>query len=450
MPTPCSPQMQLDLLDSKPVVIAFDGGQLTSDAGLALLVQAERSIGLTKRLARCLHDSRQPGKIRFSHEELLRQRILGIAAGYEDANDHNTLRADPALKIAAGRLPLSEPDLATQPTLSRFENSIGPGELLKMAYAIVDIFIDQYRKKPPAKMVIDFDATDDPTHGDQQLSLYHGYYNTHCYVPLIGTAICDGGPHEPIMAVLRSGHSHAAHGAPSVLGRFIERVRQALPTTAIAFRGDSGFATPALYELCEQRRIHYGLGLAKNEVLERHAKPFVELAYQQFFAAGQTTQVFGEFLYRADSWPHPRRVIVKAEIIAGHHGDPNVRFVVTNDMHEDPQHVYQTYVKRGDMESRIDELKNDCFSGRTSCHSFYANQFRLLLALAAYLLFTWLRQRIDDQELRVAQVATLRTRLIKVAARVFERARHVKLSLPSQYPWIDVWLKAGLAAGGVV
>jgi hypothetical protein len=328
------------------------------------------------------------------------------------------------------------------------ENRVTRRELLDLGYAFVDFFIHQHAASPPGRIILDFDATDDPTHGQQEFAEFHGFYDCHCFVPLFATALCDDGPHEPIIALLRPGRSHAARSAPALFRRLIERLKQALPRTSILFRADSGFAIPELYDTCEDLGVQYGIGLPKNPVLEGLARPFIDQAYERFFVTGETVQVFGEFFYQAKTWRHPRRVVCKAEIIAAHRDDLNLRFVVTNDMHRSPEATYKLYRQRGDMESRVDELKNGCFSGRTSCHRFVANQFRLFLALAAYWLFVLLRQRLATPELQVAQVPTLRMRFIKVAARVIESVRRVSFALPTPYPWIDDWLQAAAAVGG--
>ncbi len=233
MPTECFDGAILNLLPRKPVHARFDGGDLTSDAGLLLMAQVDQRLGLTARLAQCIRDRRQSKKTRFTAHELLAQRIFGLVAGYEDANDHDSLRADSALKVAVGRRP-DQSDLATQPTLSRFENRITVRELVHMARTFLELFVDMHRGKPPSRIVLDFDATDDPTHGQQVLSGFHGYYDRHCFLPLVITAQCDGGPHEPLLAILRPGKSHAAKGTASILKRILEVIRSGLPETEIS------------------------------------------------------------------------------------------------------------------------------------------------------------------------------------------------------------------------
>ncbi len=429
----------------------FDGGQLTSDAGLALVAEFDRRRGLTSRLAACLDDRRAARRVRVSVLEMLRQRVLGIVAGYEDCIDHNSLRRDPILKLAAGRAPLTEADLASQPTLSRFENGVGVRELLALGRAIVEDFVEGRRRRPPRTIVFDFDATDDPTHGQQELEFYHGYYGTHCYLPLLVFAQCDGGAQEPIAAVLRPGNSGAARGVPGILRRIVAQVAEALPETRLVFRGDSGMAGPAVYEMAERLGVRYVIGLATNPRLAQQAESLVARARALFAETGDKVRIFDEFAYQAETWTHPRRVIVKAEVMPSHPHETNVRFVVTDLDEPAPEALYAFYIARGDAECRIKELKLDCFSGRTSCHRFLANQFRLLLHLAAYRLLVLLRSGLANPELRRAQVETLRRRLLKVGALVTESVRRVVLHLASNYPWKDDWIAAAevVRTGGI-
>jgi hypothetical protein len=450
MRTECYGTKTFGFLPAKPIEAKFDGGRLTSDSGLLLLAAVDRRFGLTEKLTRSLIDPRDQNRISLTFGEILRQRIFGIAAGYEDGNDHDTLRADPVLKVVSGRCPRSHEELASQPTISRFENHITRRELVQLGYALVDHFLDRHRAEPPSDLVLDFDATDDPTHGQQQFEGFHGYYGHHCYLPMMIFGTCDEGPQEPILAVLRPGKIHAAKGIVGLLRRLIERIARAFPTTRILFRGDAGMATPRIYELCEERGAEYMIGLGSNPRLQRAAEPLVAEARALFGRTGEKVRIFGEILYRADSWERSRRVIVKAEVMASHPQDTNVRFVVTNREDLGPEALYDAYVQRGDVECRIDELKNDCYSGRTSCCKFLPNQFRLFMHTAAYLLFVLLRPGLKDPALRVAQVETLRVRLIKVAARVVERVRHVTFSIASNYPWIDDWLDAAAVAEGAM
>ena len=416
-----------------------------------MVAELDRGRGLTRRLAKCLVDRRDRSKIELTQLELLRQRIYGIVAGYEDGIDHNTLRADPMLKIAAERAPLSDRDLASQPTLSRFENGVTRRELIALAQAIVDDFVAGHRRKPPREIVLDFDATDDPTHGQQELEFYHGYYGRHCYLPLLVFASCDGGVQEPIAGVLRPGNSGAARGVPGILRRIVRTLAQAFPKASLVFRGDSGMAGPATYEMAEKLGVLYTIGLATNERLRKLAEPLVAQARREFEETGEKVRLFGEVLYQAETWDHPRRVVVKAEVIPSHPYETNVRYVVTNRTDLEAEQLYGFYVQRGDPEKRIGELKNGCRSGRTSCCSFLANQFRLLLHLAAYRLLVLFRMNLPNRELRVAQVETLRWKLLKVAALVTESVRRVLIHLADNYPWKDDWIAAAKVArmGGI-
>jgi len=446
--TGCSTQMILFPLVSKPVVARFDGGALSSDAGVTLLAALDRRLRLTERLARCLVDDRDQGRVRHQVVELLRQRIYQIACGYEDCNDADSLRADPALKVAVGRLP-SEGDLASQPTLSRLENAATRRALLAMSEQLVAHYCRRRRDRRPRTILLDADATDDETHGHQQLSFFHGFYDEHCYLPLLVFAQANGaGEQELLAAVLRPGNVHAGHRAMAIIERIAQRLRGSFPRCRLMLRGDSGLALPEVYDGCERLKVPYIISLAKNSRLLELAEPFLQRARAQCAETGETAQVFGEFSYAAESWPHPRRVIVKAEVMS--RGD-NPRFVVTSVPADelDAEAVYDLYRQRGDPENRIKELKVDLSADRLSCHRFLANQFRLLLHAAAYLLMQAMRAALAGTELARAQVNTLRLRLLKVGARVIESCRQVWLHLPTAYPWQELWhhLSAWARAG---
>lgn len=451
MPTECCAQLELDLLPRKRVIAEFDGGHITSDAGLALVAAFDRKRGLTARFAGCLVDPRDPRRTRVSVLEMVQQRVFGIVAGYEDCNDHDTLRSDPLFKLTVGRAPFSEGSLASQPTLSRFENRPAEAELAALARAIVADFVEGRRAHPPEEIVLDLDATDDPTHGQQELEFFHGYYDCHCYLPLLAFATCDGGPQEPIAAVLRPGNSGAARDVPEVLERLVVPIREGLPKTRLLYRGDSGMGGPEVYERLESLDVRYVIGLARNKRLEALAAPLVARARAEFAATGEKVRIFEEFLYKAESWAHARRVIVKAEVMPSHSEETNVRFVVTDLDEPTPEDLYERYIERGDVECRIKELKLDCASGRTSCHRFLANQFRLLLHLVAYRLLVLLRSGLTNPALKRAQVETLRRRLVKVGALVTESVRRVRLHLAENYPWKDDWIDAArvIRTGGI-
>jgi hypothetical protein len=401
-----------------------------------LLRQLDERLGLTRRLMGCLVDRREPGKVQHDLLSLLRQRIYQIACGYEDCNDADHLRADPALKLAVGRAP-SEDDLASQPTLSRLENTMGWRECWRLSEALLDCYLARYRGDPPTRLVLDVDATDDETHGDQQFAFFHGYYDEHCYLPLLVFAQAEGkGEQDLIASLLRPGNVHGGHRAMAMLKAIVTRLREAFPECVIELRADSALALPEVYEGCEKLAIPYTISLPKNERLIEMAQPWRRDAQAIHAETGEKVQVFGEFRYAAHSWSHERRVICKAEVMS--QGE-NPRFVVTSRRGPKPKALYRFYCQRGDPENRIKELKLDLKADRLSCHRFWANQFRLLLHAAAYVLMQAMRKLLAGTDLARAQVATLRLYLLKVGARLRESARRVLVQLPSAYAWLDLW-----------
>ena len=443
--TDCSTDLTLFPLSQKPVVVRADGGALTSDAGVPLLRQLDDRLGLARGLARCLVDRRQPAKVRHQMLALLRQRIYQIALGYEDCNDADHLRADPALKLAVGRAP-TEADLASQPTLSRLENAVGWHDCWRISEVLLGCYLQRHRKHPPRRLVLDVDATDDETHGDQQLAFFHGYYNEYCYLPLLVFAQAEGeGEQELIGALLRPGNVHGGHRAMALIRALARRLREAFPECVIELRADSALALPEVYDGCEKLAIPYTISLPKNERLKPLAEPWMHQARALHAETGEKVQVFGEFLYAAESWSRERRVICKAEVMS--QGD-NPRFVVTSRRDLKPQALYRFYCQRGDPENRIKELKLDLKADRLSCHRFWANQFRLLLHAAAYVLMQAMRKLLAGTDLARAQVSTLRLRLLKVGARIRESVRRVWVQLPSAYPWFALWHQLARAGPG--
>ncbi len=421
----------------KTISANFDGGSLSSDSGLLLLREVDRKLGLTSRLASCVTDSRASGRVKVTVAEMLCQRVLGIAAGYEDCNDHDTLKSDPMLKLASGRAPISGKDLASQPTLSRFENSISSTELWRMSEVLLEIFVGGHRNKKVSCLVIDADATDDPAHGQQQFEFYHGFYGCHCYLPLLVYVTADDGEQELVASVLRAGNVHAGHRLVSVLKRIVPRLAEAFPGAEIVFRGDAGMARPAVYDFCEDAGIGYVISLPKNSRLLELGQDVVRDARAIYEESGEKVRHFGEFRYAAESWRRQRRVVMKAEITDK---GENPRFVVTNIRDVLSEDLYEFYIGRGDVENRIKELKDDLLSGRTSCHSFAANQFRLILHTAAFVLLQALRGLLAGTAFANAQASTLRSRLLKVGVRVRETTRRVWLMMPTSYPLQDLWM----------
>ncbi len=414
-------------LKKQRIVADFEGGRLTSDGGALLLREVDRQLGLTASLAACVADPREPAKITHHLRTLLVQRIFGIALGYEDLNDHQTLRDDPLFAILAGQRPDPDQPLASPSTLCRFENSVTRESLARLSAVFVEQFIASF-DRPPKEIVLDFDATDDLVHGRQEGRFFHGYYDCYCFLPLY--VFCDD---RLLCAYLRPSNIDAAKHSRAILKLLVERIRQDWPDTRIIFRGDSGFCRWKLLRWCERHDVGYVVGLACNKVLERLAAPFMQAAEEAFTQAGHKQRNFHEVWYAAGTWDRKRRIIVKAERLEK---GPNCRYVVTN-LTEAPQEIYDgRYTARGDMENRIKEQQLDLFADRTSCHGFIANQFRLLLASAAYVLIEHLRRvGLKGTELAEAQVGTIRLKLLKVAARVVTSVRRVVLHFSSAYPY---------------
>ena len=414
-------------LDRRKIQAAFDGGRLTTDAGALLLREADRRTGLTRTLAERMSDPRDPARITHDLRSILVQRILGIAMGYEDGNDHLTLRNDPVFQILADRPPDPEEPLASPATISRLENRITRGSLAAMSEVLVEQFIKAHRRAPK-ELVLDFDATDDPVHGNQEQRFFHGYYDHYCFLPLY--VFC--GEHL-LCAYLRPSNIDPALHGRAILKLLVQRLRARWPKVRIIFRADSGFCRWKILRWCEKHDVGYVVGLARNPVLERLTAPFMEAVEAAFDESGLKQRRFHEVSYAAQTWDHPRRVILKAERLEQ---GPNGRFVVTNLTHA-PKSIYDHwYAPRGDMENRIKEQQLGLFADRTSCHAFQANQFRVLLAAAAYVLLSHVRRvGLRGSALATAQVDTIRLMVLKVAARVTISCRRIVLHLASAYPY---------------
>jgi len=408
------------------VVADFRGGQLSSDAGALLLREADRRLQLTGKLAAALHDRRDKSKVTHDLQSMLAQRIFGIALGYEDGNDHQTLRYDPVFALLADHRPNDKP-LASPPTLCSFENDRDRASLWRMSAILVDTFIASH-DAPPKEIILDFDATDDVVHGGQQGRFFHGYYDHYCFLPLY--VFCDD---HLLAAYLRPSNIDAAFHSRAVLKLLVKRIRTAWPETRIILRADSGFCRWRVMRWCDRHDIGYVLGLARNKVLERLAAPFMQTAQEVYQNTQEKQRHFHEISYAAQTWDRQRRVVVKAEHLQQ---GSNVRFVVTN-LPGDPADLYDHfYCQRGDMENRIKEQQLQLFADRTSCHNFLSNQFRLLLASAAYALVNHIRRvALVGTELAQAEVATIRVKLLKIAARVVISVRRVVFHFCSNYPY---------------
>lgn len=413
--------------------VAFDAGRLTSDGGLVWLAEADDRLGLCAALATQLRDWRR-GPVRHPLALLVRQRVSQIACGYEDQDDADALRTDPLLQLACGRHPAPEAALASQPTLSRLENAVDRRACYRLARTLVAVYLrERERAGAPARVLLDLDGTDDPTHGAQEGSAYHGYYRQHMYHPLL---VFDGDTDQLVAAVLRPGTAHASRGVVAVLKRLVAALRARWPQVAIAIRADSGFAVPALYEYCERAGVEYTVGLAPNARLRELAAPLVEQARRAHEQTGEKVRLAGQAAYAAESWPHPRRVVFKAEELDK---GSNLRFVVTSRTDAEALGVYDWYVQRGEPEQWIGDLKRACFADRLSCHRFWANQFRLLLHAAAYWLLDALRRVLSAAGVARLQLDTLRLRLVKIGGWVRERLDGLQLHLASSHPSEPLW-----------
>jgi hypothetical protein len=416
-----------------PVQVDFTGGRLTSDGGLPWLAEADTALGLCAALAAVIPDWRTR-RGRHDLPTLLRQRIYQIACGYEDQNDATQLRSDPLLKLVCGRLPETDPDLASQPTLSRLETSVSARTCYRLAQALGQIYLaERERDGPPTHVVLDLDGTDDPTHGDQEGTAYHGYFGQYMYHPVL---IFDGATEHLVTAVLRPGTVHASFGVVAVLRRVVGAIRDRWPTVTIEVRADAGFAVPALYDFCETEGITYTLGLGRNSRLSRLAAPLRATAVQAQTATGVAkVRLLGETRYQAKSWLTDRRVVIKVELLPK---GPNTRFVVTTRL-DPPTDLYAWYTKRGETENWIKDLKAGCFANRLSCHRFWANQFRLLLHAAAYWLLSTLRRWLVRLGAARMELSSLRLTLIKLGGRVEQQTTRVQVHLTSHHPGEPLW-----------
>ena len=429
----------------KPVVAQFDQREGSSDGGALLLKAADRHYDLVAGLSSCLRDDRQAGKVDHSLRELVAQRVFSIACGYPDANDSARLSEDPIHKLLLDRDPIEGRDLASQPTLSRFENGVGVKELYRAGEFLAESVIRRHAKRlrhRAYRVTIDLDPTDDPTHGAQQLSFFNGHYDTWCYLPVMGFVSFNGEAEQYLCAaVLRPGNVGAAVGAVGLLRRLIRMIRHHLSGVQIRVRLDGGFAHPDLLQFLDaQPKLEYVVAMAKNAVLKRATESGMRRARQLSRRSGKTEHIYGEVRYKAGKWPSLRRVIIKAEVVRAADKDPkdNPRFVITN-MKQSPQWIYEhVYCQRGDIENRIKEL-HKLEIDRTSCTSFWANQFRVLLTAAAYVLMQELRLRAAGTACARAQVDMLRERLLKLGARVLVSVRRWVIHLPTSFPYLPAF-----------
>jgi hypothetical protein len=425
----------------REIVARFDGGTISSDGGAFLLRQTDQRLNLLPRLAECFLDGRNQKQVEHSILEMLSQRIYGLALGYEDINDHEQLRTDPVFGILAGRGELDEP-LAGKSTLNRMELGTGTKDRYKkitfwkdaMDELLVKVFIESHQKAPN-EIILDVDTTDLPLHGQQEGRFFHGYYDSYCYLPLY--VFCGK---QVLCARLREANHDASFGSLAEIRRIVAQIRMAWPEVKIILRGDSGFCRNELMSWCENNGVDFVFGLARNQRLRRIIGAQMNEATQQWHKTGQPARVFSEFQYKTKKtkkggWDRERRVAAKAEHIEG---KENPRFVVTSLTSERwaAQALYEDlYCSRGDMENRIKE-QFSLFAGRVSAETMRANQIRLYLSAMSYVLVSGLRRLgLQGTELAEAQVSTIRTKLLKIGARIRVTARKVWISMASSYPW---------------
>ena len=463
-------QATFDFWGKLPIVVEPSSAQLSSDGGLLPLRQFDEQIGLTRQFAQALEDPRLPGLTAHTFLEMVRSRIFGVLAAYEDQNDHDALRHDPIFKLIAERSPQDDP-LASQPTLSRFENAISIRSLKQLRDLFIDQFIASFAT-PPRRLTFDIDAVDDPAHGAQQLVLFHGYFDQYQYFPSFITCADND---QTVVLSLRPGAVHAALGADDDLEYLVSRLRQVWPGVQIHIRGDAGYGMPWMYRVCERLSVDYTFGIAANPVLKKLSDALLDQAQAQLAATGQAQRLFDAFWYRAGTWPMARWVIVKAEANAQ---GTNRRFIVTNRSGARivPEAAYDDYAGRGEAENRNKELKCDLCIDRTSDHRFLANFFRLYLHAAAHNLLVRLRRafaappppppsiirsldppesdplpltaraererrgyfnrRRQQDPLGEGQPCTWRSLLIKVAAEVVVSSRRILVRLSASWPYL--------------
>ena len=434
--TQCISSIQVQLRE-RPLKIAGDAPSVSSDGGALLLRKQDDQLGLTAAFARLLEDHRHPVFVVHERIEQLRQRVYQICLGYEDCNDAAPLRRDELLQLACG---VDHP-LSSQPTLARFENGVTWRELKLLWREFERQYIDSL-DPATTSIVLDIDSTDDPTHGNQQLSMFHGFYDQHMFHPLL---VFDGETGQLVTAVLRAGNAHAARGAVGTLRRLIRAIKRRCPNATVLVRGDSAFGIPRVMEVLEQLSdelggVHYVFGLVKNPRLLAVAAPLIATASERFERTGEFVRIFESHTYQAGPWSHARRIIVKVEY--GTRGE-NPRFLVTTLSTEDPQSIYDgVFCRRGQAENRIKDFKNALRADRLSCHRFVANSLRLFLHALAYRLMFALRASTSAVAPALAnvQMDTLRLRLLKVAAQVVTSVRRILVRLPAVFPELQTFV----------
>jgi hypothetical protein len=427
-------ELFFDSISGKKVCVDFEGGAMSSDGGALLLRQIEKRVGVIDALVESIRDVRHQSYVEHELGDLIRQRVLQIACGYPEAVASNALRDDPAFKAGCDRLPFSGATLAGQSTMSRLENSVSRTDIYRMSRAMVDVFLDSFAKRPK-KIVLDFDETCDPTHGAQQGSLFHAFYDTYCFLPL---HVYESGTGRLVTTILRAGKTPTGRESAAIVKRLIRYIRKRWPKVKIVIRGDSHYGRPEVCEVCEAENVCYILGLATNSRLQ-------DMVLRSWWELTRDTigeyRTFTELTYQARSWRTARRVIVRVD--AKERG-VDIRFVVTNMPQKNAGYLYdKVYCRRCQMENLIKDHKNGLRSDLTSCTNFTANCFRLLLHSAAYILLHHLRERIlAGTSMATALFDTLRLKLLRIGARIIEKSKVVRFHLPTTYAYQEAFVLA--------
>ena len=420
--------IEFQALNRKIIQGEFSGGDITSDAGVMLLRACDKKLGLTKAINKIIDDPRNRKMIEHSQLSLLRQRIYSICLGYEDLNDHTELRNDIAFQTAVDE----EKILASQSTLCRLENRISSKEIALIHEVLIEIFINSFTSAPK-ELILDFDATDDPTHGNQEGKFFHGYYDHYCFLPLY--VFCKD---QLLVSYLRPSNIDGAKHTWAILSLLVKRFRKQWPDVEIIFRGDGGFCRHKMLDWCDAKGVKYVVGIAKNNVLKGMVEKEMELMEIECEKTNEPQRCFKSLQYAAGSWKHKRRVVAKVEHLPK---GANPRFIVTN-LDDDAQILYEdVYCARGDMENRIKEQQLGLFADRTSASAWWANQFRLMLSSIGYVLIENMRRTaLVGTRFAKSQVTTIRLKLFKLAAVIVKNTRRIKLMFNESYPWQDEFM----------
>ena len=413
----------------RKVEASFTGGDVSSDGGIQLLRLADDRLGLLSSVASKIEDTRRAASCVHDTLSLLRQRVYSIAQGYEDLNDHDDLRTDPAIQTAVGK----DTHLASSPTLCRFENRATREMGWQVHEVLFDKFVDSF-EKPPKELILDFDATDDLVHGNQEGRFYHGYYDHYCFLPLY--VFCQD---QLLVSYLRPSKIDGAKHSGAILRLLVKRLREVWPDVKIIFRGDSGFCRHKILYWCEHNNVDFVIGLSKNTRLQEMTADIIEQSAENYRQTQEKQRLFGETHYAAATWKLQHRVIVKAEHT---NKGANTRYIVTS-LLGDPQAIYErSYCQRGEMENRIKEQQLGLFADRTSCHAWWPNQWRLLLSSLAYVLMESIRRlALIGTELAHATCGTIRLKLLKIGAVLLRNTRRVRFLLTSAYPYKTLFFK---------